>query len=417
MNQTLPDVSINYLDGRLGGAGFSSDGVAALILSGVAIPTDATTGVGFDLGTTLGPFFGIKEVQQKGITAEYDTANSLKVYAHCQDFYRQAGEGAELYLMLAPKTVTMAEVLDTANEYATKLLQGLKGRIKLLGVGRVPDAAYETATTPIEELDPDVVAALLMANTLVKAEQDLHRPVQVLIEGRDFQGNASAVSDLRTQTANRVSVCLGWHDHTYAGSWLGLVLGKIAGIPVQRNIGRVKDGNLGIRKAYVVTATAPVAKKTVEEYGHGNLKLLHQKGYIIPRAYPSLAGYFLSDDPVAVDITTDYNSISRGRVADKAARIAYQLYVRELLDDFVLENGKLPVALIKAFEQSIKKQLDLQMTNNAEVSSVTALIDPNQDVIATSELRVTLNIEPVGTARKITVDLGFINPNNATTTS
>jgi len=413
---TLPDVSINYLDGRLGGAGFSNDGVAAMMLSGVTIPIDATTGVGFDLGTTLGPFFGIKEVQQKGITAEYDTANSLKVYAHCVDFYRQAGEGAELYLMLVPKTVTMAEVLDTANtDYATKLLQELKGRIKLLGIGRTPDAAYETATTPVEELDPDVIAALLNANVLVKAEQDLHRPMQVLIEGRDFQGNAATVSNLREQTANRVSVCLGWHDHTYAGSWLGLVLGKIAGVPVQRNIARVKDGNLGIQKAYVVTATTPAAKKTVEQYGHGNLKLLHQKGYIIPRAYPSLAGYYLNDDPVATPVTTDYNSISRGRVADKVARIAYQVYVRELLDDFVLEGGKLPTALIKAFEQSIKKQLDLQMTNNAEVSSVTPIIDPNQDVIATSELRVTLDIEPVGTARKITVDLGFVNPNNPAT--
>ena len=412
----LPNVLVNYLDGQIGSTGFSEDGVAAMILSGVAIPIDANTGVGFDLGTTLGPFFGIKEVQQKGITAEYDTTNSLKVYAHCVDFYRQAGEGAELYLMLVPKTVTMAEMLDTANaDYATKLLQGLKGRIKLLGVGRTPDAAY--TPTLSEELDPDVIAALLNADILVKTEQDLHRPLQILIEGRDFQGNAAAVSDLRTQTANRASVCLGWHDGDYAGSWLGLVLGKMAGIPVQRNLARVKDGNLGIRKAYVVTATAPTAKKTIEEYGHGNLKLLHQKGYIIPRAYPSLAGYYLNDDPVAVDITTDYNSISRGRVADKAARIAYQVYVRELLDDFALEQGKLPVALIKAFEQSIKKQLDLQMTNNAEVSSVTPLIDTKQDVIATAELKVTLNIEPVGSAKKITIDLGFVNPNNTNTAS
>ena len=409
MSQTFPDVSINYLDGQIGGAGFSEDGVAAMILSGVALPIDVAKGTGFDLGVSLGPFFGIKELQKLGITAEYDSTNSLKVYAHCQDFYKQAGEGAELYLMLVPKTATMAEMLDTAGDYATKLLQEKKGRIKLLGIGRTPDAAY--TPTLSEELDPDVVAALLNANALVLAEQDLHRPVQILIEGRDFQGNASAVSNLREQAANRVSVCLGWHDGTYAGSWLGLVLGKMAGVPVQRNIGRVKDGNLGIQKAYVVTASAPVAQKTVEEYGHGNLKLLHQKGYIIPRAYPSLAGYYLNDDPVAVDVTTDYNSISRGRTADKAARIAYQVYVRELLDDFVLEQGKLPTALIKAFEQSIKKQLDLQMTNNGEVSSATPLIDPGQDVIATSELQVKLAIEPVGTARKITVDLGFVNPN------
>jgi hypothetical protein len=113
---------------------------------------------------------------------------------------------------------------------------------------------------------------------------------------------------------------------------------------------------------------------------------------------------------VAIALTTDYNSIGRGRVADKVARIAYNVYVQELLDDFQLEQGKLPVAKVKAFEQDIKKALDLQMTNNGEVSSVTPTIDPDQDVIATAELKVKIDIEPVGMAQKITIDLGFVNP-------
>ncbi|WP_045114830.1 DUF2586 family protein [Microscilla marina] len=402
----LPDVSINYLDGQLGGAGFSNDGVAAMLLSGVAVPLSGDAG--FDLGVVIGPFFGIKDVQKKGITAEYDTSNSLKVYAHCVDFYRQAGEGAELYLMLAPKTVTMAEMLDTAGNYAPDLLNQKQGNIKLLGVGRVPDVAYNAS--PTEELDPDVLAALANAQILINAQQTLHQPVQIIIEGRDFQGDASAVSNLRTQTANRVSVCLGWHDESYEGSWLGLVLGKVAGVPVQRSVGRVKDGDLGIQQAYIVTAATP--KKTVEQYGQGNLNLLHQRGYIVPRSFANRAGYYLNGDPVAIALTTDYNSISRGRVADKVARIAYNVYVQELLDDFQLEQGKLPVAKVKAFEQDIKKALDLQMTNNGEVSSVTPLIDPDQDVIATAELKVKIDIEPVGMAQKITIDLGFVNPSS-----
>jgi hypothetical protein len=203
-------------------------------------------------------------------------------------------------------------------------------------------------------------------------------------------------------------VCLGWHDATYEGSWLGLVLGKVAGVPVQRNVGRVKDGDVGIQQAYIVTATTP--KKTVEAYGQGNLNLLHQRGYIVPRTFANRAGYYLNGDPVAIALTTDYNSIGRGRVADKVARIAYNVYVQELLDDFQLEQGKLPVAKVKAFEQDIKKALDLQMTNNGEVSSVTPTIDPDQDVIATAELKVKIDIEPVGMAQKITIDLGFVNP-------
>jgi hypothetical protein len=50
------------------------------------------------------------------------------------------------------------------------------------------------------------------------------------------------------------------------------------------------------------------------------------------------------------------------------------------------------------------------MTANREVSGVSCLVDPNQNVISTSKVNVVLKIRPVGYASDIEVSLGFDNP-------
>ena len=50
------------------------------------------------------------------------------------------------------------------------------------------------------------------------------------------------------------------------------------------------------------------------------------------------------------------------------------------------------------------------MLANGEISALEVFVDPLQNILATSELKVVVSIIPTGTARKITVDLGFKNP-------
>jgi hypothetical protein len=47
------------------------------------------------------------------------------------------------------------------------------------------------------------------------------------------------------------------------------------------------------------------------------------------------------------------------------------------------------------------------MTVNGEISGCKATIDPNQDILSTNTIAMSLDILPVGYAKYITIDLGF----------
>jgi hypothetical protein len=396
---TLPNVNIQYENGQLGRTASSADGIVAMIVTGIAISGQ------FALGDVIGPFFSLPNVEEKGITAAYDITNQTNAHKQCKDFYTAAGEGAELYLMVVSEAVTMETILDpTGNLYATKLLNQLQGRVNLLGVTRMP-ASYNP--TIIEGIDPDVVAAVTKAQLLVVQEQANHRPIQIIVEGRDFQGNVGSAKDFRTGTQNRVSVLLGWDAANADACLVGLALGRLARIRVQRNLGCVEDGDIGLQNAWIGSS------KKVQDYSQAELQVLYNKGYIFPRTYTGVSGFFWCDDSVATNITDDYAFINRGRVADKMARIAYQVYVFELNKDFVVdaETGKLTPAVIKAFQRKVERAIEQNMVAFGEISGIQAFADPNQDVLATDKVAINIKAVPAGIGRQFDITLGFSNPN------
>jgi hypothetical protein len=47
------------------------------------------------------------------------------------------------------------------------------------------------------------------------------------------------------------------------------------------------------------------------------------------------------------------------------------------------------------------------MQNAGELSNFQVIIDPDQDVLSTSELAITVDLQPRGVARTIRVTIGF----------
>lgn len=406
----LPDVTVTLGNGNLGRVAPSEDGISALIVSGVAV------GGSFGLGDVLGPWFSVQDAIDAGIDEAYDTTNSVLAYRHIADFYEQAGNGTELYVAVAPLTKTLSELVDVTEAYAAKVLSDLQGRVRLLGVTRVPDGAYTPSYT--DEFDDDLATAITNAKALRAAEFALHRPVQIVLEGSDFQGSASAARDLRSSatgpSANRVSVVIGQDNAvaTAAGgvrakyAAVGMALGRMAAIPVQRNIGRVKDGALPITTGGLSNGAA------LDTFTDANLDSLHDKGYIIVRRHAGIPGVYFNDDPTAAPITDDYASVARGRTMDKAARITRQIYLQELNDDVELDpsTGRLAISVIKSYQGSIETEVDRQMTANGEISGVTAFVNPAQNVLSTDQIDTELNIVPKGQAKAITATLQYENP-------
>ena len=166
----LPDVSVNILNGQLGRTEGTSDGVAGLIVSGVA-------GAALALDTPAQIFSTddavALDIDKLLVVDDADPANDepSDAFRQIQDFYKQAGEGAELWIMIVDPATSMNDLCDKSisGNKAKILLDAAGGSIRMLGVTRTPASTY-TASYVINStnvgIDRDVVDAVAKAQEL-----------------------------------------------------------------------------------------------------------------------------------------------------------------------------------------------------------------------------------------------------------
>jgi hypothetical protein len=404
----LPTVSASLSNGNLGRNAPSEDSVAGLIVSGVAVAGQ------FALGDILGPFTSLADAEALTINAAYDSTNTCLAFQHIKEFYDHAPAGSRLYVMVVAKTVTMNTICDPAATHAKKLLSQTGGVIRMLGITRVPDAAYVPTYTG--QFEQDLLDAITKLNLLYTEEFNAQRPFSAFIEGRNFQGTVSSITNLRATNgpnAPHVAVVLG-QDNTVATAAahaakyasVGIALGCAAAVPVQRNIGRVKNGPVKVVRASLSNGAL---MSTISDV---NQNTLDTNGYVFFRQHVGLAGFYFNDDHTAAPVTNDYAQFTYSRTVNKAVRIAYTTYVNELLDEVLVDatTGKLSTAVIKHYQGILESAILSNMID--EISGVTVAVDANQNVLSTGQVKVVLSIVPVGTVRKIQVTIGFNNPAN-----
>lgn len=385
----LPNVRIDYKNGNLSGVIRYASGVAGLIGTGAAV--SGKIGIG---DPRL--IFNLNEAIALGI----DQTNNPVAYRHVKEFYDEAGDGAELYVMLVPNTMSQALMHDNTDlTGARKLLSFAQGRIRIYGSFYTPASGYTPITT--SGLDAEVFTAVNNGQVLATAFATAQTPVRGLVEGRLFTGSAAALTDLLTMSNNRMGIVVASTLNDGTAS-IGLALGRLAKIPVQRKLARVKDGPLNIAAAYVGATTVEASTQ---------LGLMHDKGYIVARTFPGLSGYFFSDDVMATKATDDYRFMARGRTIDKAAVLAYVTYIEELHDEIIINpDGTLDAGQVKFLESKIEKIINNSMTANREISGVTCSIDPAQNVTVTNQTKVVLKLRSVAYNSDIVVELGFATP-------
>ncbi|MBV6442753.1 MAG: hypothetical protein EPGJADBJ_04477 [Saprospiraceae bacterium] len=391
----LPGVSITLTNGALGLVAPGEDSVVGIIFNGVAAS-------GLSLGVSF-QGFDLADFEAVGVTSAYDTTNSVEVWRHIKEFYDEAGEGAELWIMIVSQATNAQTILDKTTANAKKLLQDAGGRIRLLAVARNPAGGY-TPNTTANEIDLDIVNALTTGQALADDFQAAFTPVRIILEAYAFTGTTSTLANLKAQTKPNMAILLG-DTESGARSAVGLLLGRLASVPVQRNPGRVKDGSLLITAAYLGSATL--------ESDESKATAIHDKGFITFRKHPGKAGYYFSDDPTCVAANDDYSSLARGRVIDKAIRIAAETFTNELLDEVQIDaNGRISTNKAKYYQAIIDNAVNTAMTAEGEISAFESFVDDQQNVLSTNKICIELRITPVGYAKQIEIQLGFNNPAN-----
>lgn len=390
----LPNVNIVIGNGNMGNISLSDDGIAGLILTGAAVANKLELNKVYVLGSTL-------ELAKLGITAETNPLAHKEITA----FYNVAGEGAELHLLVVGEATTLTQMCSQdADSPLRKLVNSAAGRIRLVGINRNTPTDYEM--TAEKGLDADVITAIASAHTVAEDFLTSIAPFRVLLPALGWDGQTDNLYKPREGSYNRVSVVMA-SDGKFGASKLysaaiGQVLGRAAKISVHQNLGRVRDGAIAL-KGYLTDG------KTPEEH-FSLMNLLEDAGYIFYRTFVGKNGYYLNGDATATDLADDYCFLSSGRVIDKAMVVTYRTYIDDILDNIQVDpaKGTIPVSICKSFEASIIRAVNTSMGD--EMSSFTAYIDPNQNILANGQMTITCKIVPLATLREITVNLSLNNP-------
>jgi hypothetical protein len=401
-----PNVTITIEKGRLGRQTAAADGISLLY---VGLDTNSPLYSPLLAGVV---FYSLRNAEDYGITSDTDVSNGCLVWEHIKDFYVKAPEGTALHILAFDRTQNYQTLFGAGNTNAlSAYLSTNAGEIKLIGVA--PNTRTQDATT--HHTITDITNSLALVNAFAVDEFDRKRPLHIILEGRNFNPSGSVVNLRGITEASYVSVIVARDTQRVVElvdegiesaadmAAIGFLLGKFAAIPVQRSIARVKDGDLGWVSASFSGGNA------VSTYTDGELDALNDKGYIFATKIMGKNGFFFNDDPTCVALTDDYAFASHTRTMGKVVRIVNLVFTEELSDEIDIDatTGFMTVTTAKDLQNKCENALNQQMTNRGEVSAVSCFIDPNQNVLQTDEIEVSVEVVKKGTKRKFTIKVGF----------
>jgi len=358
--------------------------------------TEAPTG--WTYGTPQ-QVFSLADLEVKNITAT--TAAFKTLHYQVSEFFR-INPGASLWVVLQVLTTDGEEPPVTlAPDYAevTALLQ-TQPDIRQVGVQLNM------------EFNPGMVTAL----QAIAAETELaHKPVHLFLQPKWGVIDIGTLTDLRTLTAPKVSVCIAEDTTTrieelrlagYNPGCIGTVLGLVSKAQVNECIGWVGKFDIsGAAGIWDIPALGDGVKiKTLTDT---QIDTLNSKGYLVAVKRVGLSGTWFYDSPTCVTETSDYAYIENNRTIDKAIRGMYTYLLPEINSPVMVSaDGKLTPDYVKYLESVAGRALT-EMERNAELSAWKVMIDPDQNVLSTSKLMVSVVLVPVGVSRVIEVTIGF----------
>jgi hypothetical protein len=222
--------------------------------------------------------------------------------------------------------------------------------------------------------------------------------------------------DLSTQTAPNVSVCIA-QDGANAGYYIykatgksvgsiGAMLGAVSFAVVSESIAWVGKFNMALGAELDTIAFSNGQFYTA--LADSQFESLNNYSYVFLRKIVNIAGSYWSDSKTTVTPTSDYATIENNRVYQKITRVVRANMLPALSSPLkVNADGTLTNATIGYFETLANNPL-VQMEADNELSAHKIIINPAQDVLATSTLELTLQNVPLGVARIIKVNVGFV---------
>ena len=373
--------------------------MAAVTQNGTTTPADVSGFEAVDADTFVRKFTYPEELEDLGIvltpvpetgslTAKQKAVNAL--HYHITEFFRMNPEGV-LYVMVKNEN-TAAAVADI-----TVLQTFAGGNIRQIGV-------FNSTMLAIADVQAQCTSL-----------EENHRPLSVVLT---YSGKAGA--DLNTLKSNtslavagqcNVSLLIGCDADTGLAALLGdfafygcigACMGAISKAAVHENIAWVGKFPLGLK------APALFNGNLIRNIATSDLEVLHNNRYIFPVIHAGDADNYFNDSHTLDVDSSDYAYIENVRTIDKACRGIRSKLLPWLNSPLKVDpdTGKLDTSTVAFLETTAGEALE-EMEKAGELSGYKAEIDPDQNVISTSEVEIIIKKVPVGVMRKVHIKIGF----------
>jgi len=183
---------------------------------------------------------------------------------------------------------------------------------------------------------------------------------------------------------------------------IGACLGAISKAAVNECIAWVQKFPLGLNAPGFITG------ELVKDVSDNDLDLINDNRYIFVITHVGDADNYFNDSHTCDVDSSDYAFIENVRTIDKACRGVRANLLPYLNSPLKVDadTGKLDSPTIAFLETTAGKALE-DMEKAGELSGYKVEIDPEQNVISTSNLEIIIKNVPTGVMRKVNVKIGF----------
>lgn len=313
------------------------------------------------------------------------------LHYHISEYFRVQPKG-DLFVGIYEASTDLAETVLVQN-YA-------QGRIRQMGV--YTQSAFSTS----------LVNAF---QTQITTSETNYKPFEGVFQG-DFSGTSdlTTLTDLHTLSASNVSVTVGQD-----GGNVGLALWKATGKSIGTvgvtlgaiSLAKVSDSIAWVGKFDMASSeldTLAFANGTLyNSLSDGTIDNIDSKGYIFLKKHVGLGGSYFDNPYTAIALTSDYCYIQNNRTISKASRGLRTSLLPALASPVkVNADGTLSEDVVAYFKSLCDQALDIMMQNQ-ELSAYAVVINPKQNVLSTSQIKITIALVPIGSANEIIVNIGY----------
>ena len=400
-------ITFNIQDGGLGRSIAGKD-----FYSGICFPfEDADLPAGFSAIDRFKQIFNLAGAEALGIVSDSAVASVKNAHYHIDQYFRMLNKSGGTGILFLNLFDENAGVYD-GGQQVEDIQNFADGDLRQVAV--YYDITFASS----------LVSAV---NSSIETLLGQDRPL-IAVLGADISGVAdlSTLEDLRALDKNWCSVDIS-QDGSGLGNDLfvatgisttsvGLTLGTIALSNVHENIGWVAKFDVADSVEYQEPAfgNGDLVKDTAESL----INTLNTEGYLLLIKRQEITGTFFIDSAQTTAGDSDFAYIENARTMFKAIRLSRRELLPFINSPLYVDatSGELSETTIFGLENAVLVALDkMAVAGEISVNQATGklpdgsvVIDPAQNVLATSKVMITVKIVPVGVAREIVVNIGFV---------